>query len=380
MVARSARTYVGRRLHRRVELVLGVHRLDPCHVGAPAAKPLGLLGEGVDRFGAGPVAERLQDVTGRSHGAGDDDRAPRFVRDATCDTGTRFVDFHHTVAEAVQREPVPIGAEGVGENDVGARVDHAPVDRGDLPRIVEVPALAAGAAVQPEGEQVRAHGAVREEPFASRQECSQWMHRCHREVPNRWSTARRRHEVGCRRHRCAPRASEARAGPGHCVPKPSGGDRELPLDDAADRLTSQRPGHRGQDSSVGGKLRRSGGIRVESAPSLAAVIVTEPDAHHHHRRRRSCRRPDRDQPAPGRVRRAHHRVRRRAGAAVSAPAAVEEVPVRGARAGTRVPASRSLLREERHRASARKRGAGDRSTTTHGGARRRRHAPVSRIS
>ena len=152
------------RSDRRVQLVLRVHRLDPGHVHAAPPQPLGLLGEGVDRFGVGALSEWLQNVAGGTHGAGDDDRALRPIRDTARDCGARFVDFSRTVSEAVQREPVAIRAERVGEDDVGTRRDHVLVDGLDPGRFVEVPALAGGAAGQSQVEQVRAHGAVGEKP------------------------------------------------------------------------------------------------------------------------------------------------------------------------------------------------------------------------
>ena len=81
------------------------------------------------------------------------------------------------MSKAVQRQPISICAERIGEDDVGSRCGHALVDGRDLRRMVNVPPLATCAAGQSEIEQVGAHRTVREEPLAFDQQGFEWMHR-----------------------------------------------------------------------------------------------------------------------------------------------------------------------------------------------------------
>ncbi len=101
---------------------------------------------------------------------GDDDLAPALVGDAAGNPRRRLVQFRDARFRPVQREPVTVAAEAVGENDVGARVDETAMQRGDPVGVRDVPQLRRVARDESLGEQVAARGAVGEEPRSGGQQ------------------------------------------------------------------------------------------------------------------------------------------------------------------------------------------------------------------
>ena len=71
------------------------------------------------------AAERREQLPGRTDRAGDDDRAVRRVGHRPGDRRRRLGQLEHPVLGAVQRQPVAVAAERVGEDDVGAGVDES---------------------------------------------------------------------------------------------------------------------------------------------------------------------------------------------------------------------------------------------------------------
>jgi hypothetical protein len=84
---------------------------------------------------------------------------------AAPDPGACHVQLRHTVLRAVQRHPVAVAAEGVGQDDVGPGLGHAAVKRRDPVRMIDIPQLRRIAGHQPCLEQVGARGAVGHEIF-----------------------------------------------------------------------------------------------------------------------------------------------------------------------------------------------------------------------
>ncbi len=80
-----------------------------------------------------------------------------------------LVDLEHAVLGLVQLQPVAVGAEGVGEDDVGAGVDEGAEQRVDRVGVVEVPKLGRVARRQPGGEEVGAGRPVGEQHARFRQ-------------------------------------------------------------------------------------------------------------------------------------------------------------------------------------------------------------------
>ena len=120
-----------RRFRRRADLFRRRHGLDPGDFGAARLQAVDLLGKGIDRLVVGERAERHQQFAGRSDRAGDDHLAAGFVGDAAGDFGGPLVELMHPVLRMMQLQPMAGAAEGVGEDDVGAGIDEALMQRRD---------------------------------------------------------------------------------------------------------------------------------------------------------------------------------------------------------------------------------------------------------
>jgi hypothetical protein len=153
-------------LDRGLELLDRGDRLDPEHVGAALGQGRRLLGEGGLGVGLRQGTDRLQDLAGRAHGAGDDDLAPAFLARLTRQPGRGAVELGDPVLGPVQLEPVAGAAEGVGQDDVRAGFQKAAVQLEDALRVVDVPQLGRVAGLEPHGEVVGPRRAVGEQPGA----------------------------------------------------------------------------------------------------------------------------------------------------------------------------------------------------------------------
>ena len=76
------------------------------------------------------------------------------------------IDLAHPVLGLVQLEPVAVAAEGVGQDDVGARLDEAAMQSLHALGMLEVPHFRRVAGDQAHLEQIGAGGAVGEQPGA----------------------------------------------------------------------------------------------------------------------------------------------------------------------------------------------------------------------
>ena len=86
-------------------------------------------------------------------------------------SAARLVELEHAVLGVVQLQPVPVAAERVREDDVGARVDERPVQLLHPFGMVDVPELGRLARLEAHLEVVRAGRAVGEQHPARCQEC-----------------------------------------------------------------------------------------------------------------------------------------------------------------------------------------------------------------
>ena len=130
-----------RAFRRGAHLLARRHRLDPADVGAAGLQTLCLLGEVGDGVLLCHRAERHEELARRTHGAGDDNRAGRGISDGTPDLGGTLVHLEDAIFGLVKLQSMPVGTEGVGENNVGARFDKGAQQRANGLRIVEVPEL-----------------------------------------------------------------------------------------------------------------------------------------------------------------------------------------------------------------------------------------------
>ena len=146
------------------------HGLDPDDVGAALLQPLDLLDEDVDRLVLGERPERRQQVAGRPDRAGDDHRPPGGIGDRARVLGGEPGELPRLVLEIVQRQPPPVTAERIGQDDIGAGIDEALVQRADAVGMGLVPQLRRVAGGEAHVEEVGAGGAVGEQRRAGGEE------------------------------------------------------------------------------------------------------------------------------------------------------------------------------------------------------------------
>ena len=104
-----------------------------------------------------------EEVAGRPDRAGDHHRPPGGVGDGAGILRGEAVQLAGAVLEIVQHQPTAIGAEGIGEDDVGAGIDEALVERADRVAMRLVPQLRRIARGEAHVEQVGAGRPVGEE-------------------------------------------------------------------------------------------------------------------------------------------------------------------------------------------------------------------------
>ena len=114
----------------------------------------------------GHGAYGFKDLAGGAHGA-------RHVNDAARRVGFglgvlhgRQVELAHPVLRAMKLKPVAVAAEGVGEDDVGPRLDELAVQLAHPVRVFQVPHFRGIARNQAHLEIIGAGGAVGKEPGA----------------------------------------------------------------------------------------------------------------------------------------------------------------------------------------------------------------------
>ena len=89
----------------------------------------------------GEPTEGSEQLPRRSHRAGDDDRPVSVVGHSPGDRRRSLGQLEHSALRPVQRQPISIAAERVGEDDVGPGVDEALVEHGDVLGAIDVPQL-----------------------------------------------------------------------------------------------------------------------------------------------------------------------------------------------------------------------------------------------
>ena len=141
------------------------HGLDPDDVDAAVLQALDLLDEDLDRLVLGQRAERCEEVAGRPDRAGNHHRPPGGIGDGAGVLRGEAVQLAGAILEIVQHQPAAIGAEGIGEDDVGAGIDEALVERTDRVAVRLVPQLRRIARGEAHVEQVRARRPVSEEDW-----------------------------------------------------------------------------------------------------------------------------------------------------------------------------------------------------------------------
>ena len=153
--ARGGADFLGRR-----------HGLDPDDVGAALLQPLDLFDENLDRLVLGERPERREQIAGRPDRAGDDDRPPGAIGGVARDFGGERDSVRASGLRAVQHQPAAVAAETIGQDDVGAGVDEALMQRADFVRMVVVPEFRDFARGEAHLEQIGAGRAVGEQRTA----------------------------------------------------------------------------------------------------------------------------------------------------------------------------------------------------------------------
>ena len=138
--------------------------LDPEQVRAAFRERAGLGGKCRAAFVYRQFAERREELAGRAHGTRDDDGAIALVRYPPRDAGGVNVELGHPVLASMQRQPVPVPPEAVGEDDVRAGRDEVPVQALDPIRVLDVPRLRGVARAQAHVDEVGARRTVGEQP------------------------------------------------------------------------------------------------------------------------------------------------------------------------------------------------------------------------
>ena len=160
MVATTGRPVQRGASDRGLQLLDRRDRLDPQHVAAAFRESLGLLGE--CRLAGLPVQrpDRSEDLPGRPHRTRDQHRPAGAVRDGAGEARRGAVAETDLRLRAMQADAETIGAEAVGQDEIGAGVDEALVHRAHALRLLQVPQLGRCAGLQAEREQAGAHGTV----------------------------------------------------------------------------------------------------------------------------------------------------------------------------------------------------------------------------
>ena len=157
---------------RRANLLCRRHGLDPGDVGSPGLQAFGQLAERLDGLRVVERSHRLEQLPRRAHRPGNDHRAGCRVGDLAGDLRGAPGQLEHAVLCVVQLETVPVAAERVGEDDVGAGIDELLMERAYLVGLVDVPELGRISGAQPPFEIVRTCCTVGKQRMTGRQQCS----------------------------------------------------------------------------------------------------------------------------------------------------------------------------------------------------------------
>ena len=143
-----------RGLDRSLQLIGGRDGFDPDQIDPAFDQPLDLLGKAGDRIRALKLAKRRQNFSGRSDRPGDQHAAAGLVRHLPGQLRRAAVQRSDLIIEAMELKPVPGAAEGVGQEQVAARLDKGLMQGLHPVRMLEQPGLGRLTALQPHGEQV----------------------------------------------------------------------------------------------------------------------------------------------------------------------------------------------------------------------------------
>ena len=136
------------------------HGFYPEEVDTGIGQRLRLLGEGLLGVGNAGRTERLEDLAGRADVAGDQHRAPGAIGFGAGDGDRAAVQLGDAMFRVMQLEAKARAAEGIGQDDVGARIDEGALQIADPVRMRDVPQLRRFAGLEAALEQVAAHGAI----------------------------------------------------------------------------------------------------------------------------------------------------------------------------------------------------------------------------
>ena len=106
----------------------------------------------------------LKQLARRPDRTGDDNRPPRGIGDFPGEGCRLLVDLMRAPVGLMQRQPPPVAAECVGENDIGTGIDEHLVKRLDPIRMLFVPNLRRVTRHQSHVEQVGTRRTIGEEP------------------------------------------------------------------------------------------------------------------------------------------------------------------------------------------------------------------------
>ena len=144
----------------------------------PSASACGLLGEHRLALGQAEAAHGCEDVARRAHVARDQHRTAGRLARLAREARRRPVELGDPLLRMVQRQAPAVGAEAVGQQDVAAGLDEAPMDGAHLVRPLDVPELRRAAALEAALEQARAHRTVGEDHASFAEQAGERIHRC----------------------------------------------------------------------------------------------------------------------------------------------------------------------------------------------------------
>jgi hypothetical protein len=114
-------------------------------------------------------SQRLENLPGRTHAAGNEHHASGAIGLGARDGGCRFIELRDSVFGLVQLQSMPGTAEAIGQNNIGPRLDEGAVQLRNPLGVSGVPKFGCIARLQSALEQVAAGGAVGQQPRPLRQ-------------------------------------------------------------------------------------------------------------------------------------------------------------------------------------------------------------------
>ena len=144
----------GKGLCRGLVFLGGRDRFQPQDIRAAFLQALGLFVEHLDRQFVGQRPHRHHDVPGRPDRTGDHDGPARRIGDLAAQFGPKAVQLPHAVLAVMQLQAGRVAAEGVGQEDVAARIHGVGIQLLDPVRVIHVPEFRCIARRQAHVEQV----------------------------------------------------------------------------------------------------------------------------------------------------------------------------------------------------------------------------------